>query len=117
TRCAETFQERITAPLHLQFVPASLVRDIDYPNVIEYDPLSSQEVDILGDIRDALVLAIPMKHLCRPDCKGVCPVCGKNKNVEACDCIEKEDQSEAWSALNGLRERLRAEEVKQGDRN
>ena len=41
----------------------------------------------LGDvIREQFYLALPMKPLCREDCKGLCPVCGVNRNREACSC-------------------------------
>jgi len=110
TRCADTFQDRISAPLILQLVPPNLAQEDGDPNVHPYDPVGASEIDILPDIRDALVLAIPMQHLCRPDCKGLCPVCGKNWNREECDCSESEEEIGALAALKGLRERLRAEE-------
>jgi len=34
----------------------------------------------------ALWLAMPMRVLCRPDCRGLCPVCGANRNVDKCAC-------------------------------
>jgi uncharacterized protein len=110
TRCADNFHERISTPLRLQFVPPSLAQEEEDPNVHAYDPVGASEIDILPDIRDALVLAIPMKHLCRTDCKGLCPVCGKNWNREECSCSESEEEIGALAALKGLRERLRAEE-------
>ena len=110
TRCAEPFHDSIAAPLRLQFVPPSLAQEEGDPNVHTYDPVGASEIDILPDIRDALILAIPMIHLCRPNCKGLCPVCGKNWNREECSCSEFEEEIGALAALNGLRERLRAEE-------
>jgi uncharacterized protein len=37
-------------------------------------------------VREQCYLAIPMKPLCRPDCQGLCPVCGTNLNIERCQC-------------------------------
>jgi uncharacterized protein len=37
-------------------------------------------------MREQFFLTLPMKPLCRPDCQGLCPVCGKNRNREQCDC-------------------------------
>ena len=116
TRCTEPFSRVITAPLDLVFVPPGLVRDLEDPNIHAYDPLASAYVDITQDVRDALALAIPMKNLCRPDCKGLCLTCGKNLNFRPCSCGSDEDPIEKlpgnWTALKGLSERLRAEEGK-----
>ncbi|MFH1655862.1 MAG: DUF177 domain-containing protein [Candidatus Omnitrophota bacterium] len=43
-------------------------------------------VDISEDIRQELILDYPIKILCRQDCKGLCPNCGKNLNLGSCDC-------------------------------
>jgi uncharacterized protein len=41
----------------------------------------------IGDIiREQVLLALPMKVLCRVDCKGLCPVCGTNLNINSCSC-------------------------------
>ena len=37
-------------------------------------------------ILDEISLALPSQYLCKPDCKGLCPKCGVNRNLEACDC-------------------------------
>ena len=44
------------------------------------------ELDLAPLIRELLWLAIPMKHLCDPECKGLCPHCGGNLNEESCEC-------------------------------
>jgi uncharacterized protein len=41
----------------------------------------------MGDVlREQVVLALPMKALCRVDCQGLCPVCGTNRNQNTCNC-------------------------------
>jgi uncharacterized protein len=47
-------------------------------------------------IRDEILLAVPMTAICRPDCAGICPVCGRNRNLTPCDC---EKQALATSKL------------------
>ena len=37
-----------------------------------------------------IILSLPSKHLCKEDCKGICPKCGKNLNKGACECPDKE---------------------------
>jgi len=46
-------------------------------------------------------LALPVKPLCRDDCQGLCPVCGSNKNTDACSC-KKEQGDPRLAALRGL---------------
>ena len=63
------------------------------------------KLDLSAWARDALALALPDKILCRADCAGLCPVCGKNLNNEPHTHDEKASDSR-WAALEGLREKL-----------
>jgi uncharacterized protein len=64
-------------------------------------PAHATEVDIMAPIREALVLAVPVKPLCREDCLGLCPICGVNHNEQTCDCkVEKADSR--WDGLRDL---------------
>jgi uncharacterized protein len=67
--------------------------------------LEDDRLDLSSWARDTLVLALPAKILCRPDCAGLCPVCGKDLNVEwhTHDEIEPDPR---WAALSELRDRL-----------
>ena len=49
-----------------------------------------------------VVLDLPTKHLCSTDCKGLCPECGKNLNVESCDCQKGEVDPRLAKLLNLL---------------
>lgn len=49
-------------------------------------------------IREYLLLALPMKPLCREDCKGLCPHCGHNLNEGPCDC-NSDTVDERWNTL------------------
>lgn len=44
------------------------------------------EVDLTGDIRQEIILDYPIKMLCIPQCKGLCPKCGKDLNEGGCSC-------------------------------
>lgn len=61
------------------------------------------------DTRPLLVeqvqLNVPMRPLCREDCRGLCPVCGANRNLEGCECKD-ESVDPRWAALAELRGRL-----------
>jgi uncharacterized protein len=56
-------------------------------------------------LREQVLLAIPLKAVCREDCKGLCPHCGANLNVEQCSC-EQRFRDPRWSALEDLRNKL-----------
>jgi uncharacterized protein len=67
--------------------------------------LEDDRLDLSAWARDALALELPDKILCRPDCAGLCPVCGGNLNEEPHDHGQPEPDSR-WSALGELRNRL-----------
>jgi uncharacterized protein len=58
-------------------------------------------LDITEAVRQAAVLAEPMQVLCRPDCLGLCPQCGADRNLGACRC-PAEPIDERWAALRRL---------------
>jgi uncharacterized protein len=56
-------------------------------------------------VREQVLLALPLKVLCREDCKGLCAHCGKNLNLERCSCAEPIEDPR-WSALKDIRNKL-----------
>jgi uncharacterized protein len=67
--------------------------------------LADDKLDLSAWARDAIALELPDKILCRPECAGLCAVCGKNLNDEPHDHGEPEPDSR-WSALAELKEKL-----------
>jgi uncharacterized protein len=67
--------------------------------------LDNDQLDLSTWARDAVALELPEKILCRPDCAGLCPVCGKNLNEEPHMHADAEPDSR-WSALAELKDRL-----------
>ncbi len=51
-------------------------------------PVSKSDlvIDLDSEVREELIVNYPLKPLCRQDCKGMCLKCGKNLNIEKCDC-------------------------------
>jgi len=47
---------------------------------------TTQIIDLEPEIREEIILDYPIKPLCKPDCKGLCPKCGINLNEKNCDC-------------------------------
>jgi DUF177 domain-containing protein len=56
-------------------------------------------------LREQVLLAVPLRVLCREDCKGLCPHCGKNMNTEPCSCAEQVEDPR-WGALKEIRSKL-----------
>jgi len=48
------------------------------------------EIDMSGTISEALQLVLPMKPVCRPECRGLCPQCGCDRNTQQCSCKKEE---------------------------
>jgi len=63
------------------------------------------QLDLSAWARDAVALSLPEQILCRDDCAGLCPVCGKDLNVEPHEHEEKRGDPR-WAALEQLRDRL-----------
>ena len=53
-------------------------------------------------LREQILLALPMQRVCSEACKGICPVCGKNRNEVACECRVENGDDLRWSALRKL---------------
>lgn len=51
---------------------------------------------------DTIILSIPMKPLCKDNCKGLCPICGTNLNIKQCDC-KRENIDPRWAPLMALK--------------
>src|SRR5579863_322588 len=56
-------------------------------------------------VREQVLLAVPLKVICREDCKGLCPHCGTNLNLEQCSCSEPMEDPR-WTALKDIRSKL-----------
>ncbi len=66
-------------------------------------PLHGDQLDLEPLARDAVLLELPLAPLCQEDCKGLCPVCGSNRNQGPCTG-HSEGVDARWAALDVLRE-------------
>ena len=55
-------------------------------------------------VEERVQMALPMKPLCRPDCRSLCPTCGNDLNLGPCACV-RDAVDPRWEALRGLREK------------
>lgn len=71
--------------------------DLDY-RLVDGD----RHLELDQMVRDALVVGQPVRVLCRPDCLGLCPTCGADRNTEPCAHGEERPADARWDALRGL---------------
>ncbi len=65
------------------------------------DYLAGDDLDVATWAKDAIVLTMPLKILCRQDCAGLCPSCGVDLNQATCACPAAE-RDDRWGPLRGL---------------
>ena len=101
-RCLEPAVVAVNTPLALTFVSteANKTGDDEDPDVIAF---LGGEIDVGDEIRDEILLAMPINPLCRETCRGLCTVCGVNRNVTACTCKTDKASVGAFSALGKLK--------------
>ena len=68
------------------------------------------QLDLLPMVRELALLDAPEAPLCRPDCAGLCPVCGADLNDTTCDCVAPVLESQ-WAVLDQLKEQLGGNEI------
>jgi uncharacterized protein len=102
-RCLEEFDREVEGSTTATFTSAPVLVELENE---EIHPLTKDavEIDITNDVRDALLLAVPAKTLCRPECKGLCPYCGTDLNRETCRC-EPAMRDARWAALDKFLEK------------
>jgi uncharacterized protein len=86
-RCLDEFDQNLEAAFRLVYSKqtGNQSGDDEYRFLAE----NETEIDLSADIRENMLLFLPMKHLCKETCKGLCPHCGTNLNDETCDCQQK----------------------------
>jgi uncharacterized protein len=104
-RCLATARFPLDAGFDLYYRPVSVIATEEEVGIDEgeaevgfYEGGGMELEDIL---REQVLLALPMQRVCSKDCKGICPVCGRNRNETGCDC-KVDDRSNRWEALRNL---------------
>lgn len=89
-RCLKTFERNIVNDKVCHFY--------------EDENITSDDLDISEDIREDLLLNLPLNPLCDDECKGFCPHCGVYLNDSPCACKpENNDDDDIWEDLNKIK--------------
>ncbi len=100
-RCLEPYAITVEPDVDARFVPSPAGRGEEHElagDDLETDVYDNGMVDISALVETETSLALPMKPLCREECRGLCPVCGGNRNAIVCACEEHAPDSR-WAPL------------------
>lgn len=90
SRCLEPYRFVVDAEFDQRYLPGSAA-SAEPESEVQEDDLetsyySDDQIDLGELMREQFYLVLPMKPLCRDDCRGLCPQCGTNLNTGTCDC-------------------------------
>ena len=91
-RCLEPHTVTVRAQVDARFVPSRRERGEEFElgaDDLETDVYDKGVIDLNTLVETETTLLLPMKPLCREDCRGLCPNCGIDWNTAACACAEK----------------------------
>ncbi len=105
SRCLEAYEEI----LEIEINEECALREIDAPESYEESEeepcpipiLNDNELDLSELVRQLIAMHLPLRPLCRAECRGLCPYCGKDLNQGPCDCVAKAIDPR-WAKLRDL---------------
>lgn len=105
-RCLEPAAIPVERKFDLVYVPAAETasggeKEVDQGG-IEVGYYEGPGLELNDVLREVVLLAIPMQLTCMEECKGICPVCGQNRNQGDCDC-QPNAGDDRWSKLRSIR--------------
>lgn len=94
SRCLEKFSYPLDVKFEVEYVPLRELIEVGEHELtreeLDVSFYKNDQIDIDELVREHLLLAVPMKPLCKSNCKGICPKCGKNLNENLCECSTNE---------------------------
>lgn len=105
-RCTVEFEDVIETDFkNIYFLTGHKMNNGEDESGIYYLSSNDDKIDLSDDTIENVLLVIPMKVLCKEDCKGLCSICGINKNKEECNCIS-DTSNPVWEKLLKLKGKL-----------
>jgi uncharacterized protein len=106
-RCLQAVDVPVETDFDVTYVPAADYLAEREAAELQEDDLGlsvfdGEAIDVDELVREQVLLALPTRALCREECKGLCPVCGADRNQETCAC-EPQEADPRWAALKDLR--------------
>lgn len=104
-RCLTPFGSLLTSSFRMCYVTEGNADSGIDPAELQIVPPGFSVIDLSDDIRQTVLLSVPLKLLCREDCKGLCPHCGVNLNFRSCTCSES-SVDPRWEQLMRLKKQI-----------
>ena len=109
-RCIEPVSTKVGGDFDLLYRPLGVDAGHDERSISEAETeigyYSGEGIQLEDVLREQILLALPVKVVCRQDCRGICAGCGRNLNVEACAC-EEQPPDPRWAALADIKDKLK----------
>jgi len=104
-RCLKSVAVPVETEFDVTYVPEDDYRASEAAELQEDDlsvsVFDGETIDVDELVREQLLLALPTRALCTAECKGLCPICGADRNADACGCETKEVDPR-WAGLKAI---------------
>jgi uncharacterized protein len=105
-RCLSPVINQVELPFHALFVSSDDFGDSSEarlnPDDLDVSVFDGERLDVAETVREQILLSLPEQVLCSVECRGLCAICGANRNFTNCNCSDEEPDPR-WSALRNLR--------------
>lgn len=111
-RCLASFQWQSQIPIHVILLPSDDERKKKKKRELEKKAdqgdaqlgiYEGHQVDLESLLKEHILLNLPISLTCSDQCKGLCPTCGQNLNVDSCECDKNEKRESPFSILTNLK--------------
>lgn len=103
-RCGKEFNSKLNSDYKMVYLMNEKPAETD-SIFVTYLSRTEDKIEIKNDVREFALLSVPMKNLCKEDCKGLCYKCGADLNNEQCKCTNDEIDPR-WKPLMNLKDKL-----------
>jgi uncharacterized protein len=114
-RCLEAIQLPMHSPFDLVYMPAGETSDGGEDEIdeaaVEVGFYEGNGLELEDVLREVVLLALPMQIVCDEACKGICAVCGQNRNQRECNC-RAQAVDDRWNSLKSLRAEMAREGIR-----
>jgi uncharacterized protein len=101
-RCLKEFDKSLDAEYSMVYIYHENETGAFNPEEVSIISPDTVSIDLTEDVHQLIVLSVPLKLLCSDSCKGLCPRCGCDLNVQSCSCTIEEVTDPRWQGLKDL---------------